>query len=361
MLRGKKMRAAHQEIDMKINVNTNTDVHLVTMMVAKVLKDEHQIDEAPSFADYEVMEADVRPNRSTDIRVAIPLGRGISIDVKQHWWGDGNRDLSELAETAIGIAENFASVHEMKEDILAMTKEVRTAASREIAKANRRGLEYRLVSVVPGADNSNVSEGVVVDVTFERLSENLRPKLASFAADCAADVAGAFKADREAQEQRVARRLHLNDAGATGRIDSVVVNAMREAGHNVAEVLKLLATAVDQIVDVGDHDEEVRQFHSGKRDEGKKWFRLYLNDGDVYARIEFGDGISWQEGKLSFQKAPLSLTKAKGRPVRDIVNNSNFGDIRVQSGSGKKGEYVVLYCTEDLLYFDADTGRLWPA
>ena len=355
------MRATHQEMNMNIKVNANTDVHLVTMMVAKVLKDEHQVDEAPSFADYEVMEADVRPNRSTDIRVAIPLGRGISIDVKQHWWGDGDRHLTNLAEAAIALAENLSSVHQMKEHIVAVTKEVRTAVSREVAKAKRRGLKYRLVSAIPSADNHDFRGDVLVDVIFELLSDKLLPAPAFFSAKCAADVAENFNGCREEQELRITRRLHLNDAGATGRIDSVVVNAIREAGHNMAEVLKLLATCVDEFVDVGDHDEEGRGSHSGKRDEEMKWFRLFWKDGVVYGRIELGDGVSWSKGRLTFRKGPVSLAKSKGRHVRDFVNKSIFGDIRVQSGFGKKGDYLSLNCIEELLYFDADTGRIWSA
>ena len=343
------MRPGAQGNDMKSKSIANSDVQLVAAMVAKILRDDHQL-EAPAVEDYGVVVDNVRINGSSDIRVGIKLDRGLAIDVQQHWWGDNDRDIAALVDAATEIAEEIAALRDMREDIIAMTTEVRSAATREIAKARRRGLPYRLVSTTPCAIYAKPSEGVTVNVVVELLSESLKPGRAMFDADCAADVDEVFGDDREVQEKRLARRTALDAVGATGRIDSVVVNAIREAGHDVAEVLKLLATTNDRVVDVGD------------RAGDKKVFLLHWNSGDVNARITLGDGVSWKEDTLYFQCTPIPLGRAKGRRLRDVVDNPIFGDnIRICSTFGKKGGYGSLWCTPDLLHFDADSGRLWAA
>lgn len=335
---------------MKSKSIVHPDLQIVAAMVAKVLRDDHQIDEAPAPAEYLVMEDNIRINGSTDIRVGIKIDRVLAIDVNQHWWGEHDRDLAALVEAATEIAQEIAAVQDMRQDIVAMATEVRSAATREIANARRRGLPYRLVSTTPCAIYDKPSEGVTVNVVFEHLSESLRPERAMFGADSAADVAEAFDDDRKVQEERLWCRTSLDAAGATGRIDSVVVNAMREAGHDMAEVLKLLATAEDRSVDVGG------------RFGDKRIFRLHWNSGDVHAQVTLGDGASWHEGTLSFQRTPIALDRAKGRRLRDLVDNPIFGDnILVRSTYGKKGGHGCLRCTSDLLHFDAESGRLWAA
>jgi hypothetical protein len=337
------------ETAVKPKVTAISDLQVVAAMVTKVLRDQHGIDEAPAPGDYRVAEGDTRLNGSTDILVGIKLARGLAIDVGQLWWTESDRTVEALVEAATEIAEDIALVHNQHQEIIEMATEVRAAITREIAKAKRRGLPYSLVSATPNAVYDRVGEGIIIDFVFQQLSESLRPEQAKFRAACAADVVAAFDGCREVQEQRLSRRAQLIAAGATGRIDSVVVNAMQDAGHNMAEVLKLLVTADDGIVDIGEGDGDMRLF------------RLHWNNGDVYAHITLGDGASWHEGRLTFQKAPVSPDNAKGRRVRDIVDNPIFGDVRVRSGSGKKGKSMALFCTQDLLHFDADTGRLWAA
>lgn len=334
---------------MKLKATIKPDVQLLAMMVAKVLRTEHHIDTVPTPGDYKVLEADTRFNGSTDIQVAIALERGLTFSVKQHWWGDDDRDIQAILDAATEMAENIASVHELRREIIDMTFDVRAAATREIVKAKRRGLPYRLISTMPYSIRDSVRDGIAVTVMFQSLSEAVRLEHARFDADCAADVVKAFEGCHEEQQQRNTRRAQLDAAGATGRIDSVVVNAMQEAGHDLAEVLQLLADSDDWIVDIGERGDE------------KRMFRLHWDKGDVYAPITIGDGVSWHKGQLTFQKAPGGLTRAAGRRVRDIVDNPILGDIRVTSGSGKEGESCSLRCTQDLLHFDADTGRLWAA
>lgn len=345
---------------MQPKITVNTDVQLLAMMVAKLLHDQGHSDDAPSYGEYEVLTERIRLNNSTDIRVPVRLGRGLSLSVKQHWWVKPEHDLAEIAEAATEIADNIVAVHELRADIIVMTKEVRSAVTREIAKAMRRGLKYRLISALPYIIERDVNDGFAVDVIFERLSEALRPELASFGAECADEVVEAFECNREEQESRMVRRLNLEAAGATGRIDSVVVNAMRDAGHDIADVLKLLVTKNDKIVKVAERGNEASA-HSGEREDDGKTFRLHWNTGDVCAQIRLDNGVTWHEGRLTFQNAPISSAQAKGQRVSDILANPIFGDVRVSSGSVKKGGAGSLYCTQDFLNFDAETGRLWAA
>ncbi|MET3761881.1 hypothetical protein [Sphingomonas sp. UYEF23] len=200
------------------NEVANTELSLLALMVARQLKTEHGIDEAPHVADYEIQMASVRPNGSTDVRVEIPLARGIAIDVKQHWWVNDGKDLTELVEAATEIAAKVASVNDVREEIVDMTRSVRAAASREIARARRRGLRYRLVSCKPETVYSTVDEGVSVRVVCEHLSEYLRPEQVEFMAGCVDDVIREFEANREEQAKRTIRRYHLDEVGGTGEL-----------------------------------------------------------------------------------------------------------------------------------------------
>ena len=160
------------------------------------------------------------------------------------------------------------------------------------------------------------------------------------------DIAPILEQWREEQEHLSNVRWNLDHVGATGRIDSVVVNALREAGHDVPAVLESLSMSDDWIVDVGTpHDTEP--------------FRLFWKGGTVFASLMLGDGVQWANGWLTFQKSP-SLTNAKGKLVREVIPNPIFGDdVRIASVSGDKGGPGSLRCTQDFLHFNWDTGRVW--
>jgi hypothetical protein len=152
----------------------------------------------------------------------------------------------------------------------------------------------------------------------------------------------------EEQSSRAAFRAALDSNGATGVIDPVVVNALREAGHNVENVLARLGTTDKSFLDVGEYEE--------------KPFRLYWRDGRVFSSIQLGEGVYWSEGKLSFSHFPFAFKGLDGRLVREVFPNPVFGDdVRIKRTFGDKEGYGTLYCTQPMLHFNSETGRMWAA
>lgn len=338
-------------------VEAITDVQVLEVMVTLLLRKEYSIDEAPTPSDYTVELFPERFNQSSDVHVNVKVGRGVTFDITQHWPSDDHRDMAAVTAAATEIADNIATIHEQREEIMDMCREVRSATRRQIAKAKRQGLDYRFVAAYPVSLWDSVRDGFAVHVVYERLSEYLRMEPVAFDASYAAEVVESFDEVQEQQLNRAIMRYNLDAIGATGRIDSVLVNALREAGHNVPHVLQRLAAEDSWIVDIGKSGEDRRTFTWGDGDQ--KSFTLHWRLGTVYGQVTMGENASWHEGKLSFKKTPVSLKGVVGKRLADVVGHDMFGDIRIRSSHGEKGKWGWLTCDNDLLYFNAETGRLW--
>jgi len=326
------------------------DIALVAMMVAKLLREEYGITEAPKAADYSVSDK-IRHNGSTDLSLAVRLGGGLSFDVRQHWWVDHDRDLEALTETATELAENISIVHSQRTEMLELTKLVRNAAVRECSKARRRGLPYRVLSAEPSAAYDSISQGYGINVGVQAYSKAARLQETSFFVDSAEEVVSILASWEEEQSVLARARATLDQAGATGRIDSVVANALREAGHDVPDTLRRLVQSQEWSLDLGERGDDERRF-----------FCLYWKDGTVRAHIKLANGGTWSEGIVRLQASPVSLTGKGGEALCEVLPDSAIGnDVRIRRASGKKGSHATIWCDQDLLNFNADTGELWAA
>lgn len=88
---------------------------------------------------------------------------------------------------------------------------------------------------------------------------------------------------------------------------------------------------------------------------------LYWKDGVVEGHVHLGDDAKWNEGRLTFQRAPAALGKSvDGRALASVFPHHLLDDsIRIQASHGKPGGHAKLYCRRDLLAFDAASGRMW--
>lgn len=327
----------------------NADIKLLAMMVAKILRDEHGIDTAPKASEYR-LDGKVRFNASTDMLLNLAIDKRTQMTIRQHWWTE-ERDLEQLTTAASELAENIAEVHSLRGEIAETTAEVRAAAIREFAKARRRGLPYRLLWAQPETQYDRVGDGYSISVGLQIYSKAAKLETSSFYASSREEVIEAIASLEEDQTHLSNVRWNLNSAGATGSIDSVVVNALREAGHDVADALRQLSETEDWLVDLGK-----------RGDPDDKFFCLYWKAGVVYASLTRGNGAHWREGHLTFRESPISFARKDGKLLRDVVSDKVFGDsIRIHRASGKKGGYASAWCSQDLLHFDAATGELWAA
>lgn len=337
-------------------VEAITDLQLLEAIVTRLLRQEHLVDEVPSPADYTVELVPQRYNGSSDIRVAVKIGPGVAYDVTQYWPNEDHRDMAAITDAATEIADNVAAIHEQRGDILDMCREVRATTRREIAKAKRKGLDYRFVSAKPFSVWESVRDGFAVKVVYERLSEYLRMETVAFDASYAEEVVESFSEAYDEQISRAMTRHNLDAIGATGRIDSVLVNALHEAGHNIPQILQRLAAEPSRILDVGDFEKQ-----RGRDGGDQRTFTLHWRHGTVYGQVAMDGNASWHEGKLSFKETPVLLKGVVGKRLADVVGNNAFGDIRIRSSHGEKGKWGWLTCENDLLYFNSETGRLWSA
>lgn len=334
---------------MKAEYNPADDLQLVALMTSKLLKADHGIDTPPVPADYRLFDKKQHANQSQELRVGIRIDRAVTVDVDHIWWGEEATDLTTLTDIAFQMADTISRMHAQRITIIEMLADVKAAARREVAKGRRQGIPYRLVSVTPVPSASDHGE-VCTEVLVETLGENLRFQLSRIEALNGGDVTEVFEAWKDEQSSRARLAGALEEVGATGQIDAVIVNALVAAGHDMAEVLARLATEEDRIVDIGGGPAEERSF------------QLYWKEGQVFGWLNLADGGSWNEGRLYFRNSPIALKGVEGKRVSDVLANPVFGNnVRVTSASGDKGKIGTLSCTPDMLNFHAETGRLWAA
>ncbi len=337
---------------MKPEYTPADDLQLITLMISKLLKADHGVETPPVQADYRLVDTKLHANQWQELRVGIRIDRGVTVDVDHIWWGEEGNDLTTLTNVASQMADAISRIHAQRSAITEILADVRAAVRKEVAKGRRQGIPYRLVSVKPVLSAADLGE-VCIKVVVETLGDNLRPQLSQFDPLDGGDIKEVFEvfeAWRDEQSSRARLARALDEVGANGQIDAVIVNAMMAAGHDMAKVLTKLATEPDQIVDIVGGPEEERSF------------QLYWKEGQVFGWLNLTDGGSWNEGRLFFPNSQIALKGVEGKRVSDVLSNPVFGNnVRVMSASGDKGKSAALSCTPDMLNFHAETGRLWAA
>lgn len=329
--------------------STSDDLQLVALLVAKQLRSSGLSGFAPGMGDYRLVDSKRHPTAKTELHFNVNLGRGAATTVFDFWWKDEAYSLDSLVSLAKGIAEKIAEIGGQAATLCAMLSEVRCAAKREVAKARRRGLPHELTSVELTPVEAGSRFEPMARVELLALGHSLRPEPFAFHAEYAKDVVEAFAGKAEEQANRAACRAGLDRIGATGTIDAVVVTAIEAAGLDVPTVLAKLRDTDDWIVDLPRP--------------GGGVFRLHWDNGAVHAQVQLADGVSWHEGKLHFAKAPRAMSGlAKGIPLAKVFDHPFFNDRhQVCWGFGAKDEHATVYCSDNMLNFDADSGRLWAA
>lgn len=325
----------------------NDDLLIVRLMTGKLLRQEHGFEDAPQAADYRLIE-ERGFSKGRELAVDVRLAPRLTVDVGHTWRQGGDMGLSTLADTAEWLADSIARLHVGREEVAAMLSEVRAAVRREVVKARRCGLQYRVVAMRARGPHQLGDGTTAVEVAIERLGESLRPQVTLFEGIEAREVIERFGIWDEDQTNRAVYRSLLDRHNSTGMIDGVVVNALREAGHDVGQVLRRLDTEQDWIVDVGDR--------AGSH------FRLYWKEGHVCSHLRFDENASWREGMLTFRSMPAGMAHVRGKRLQDVALFPPLtANPVIQSTFGDKGSSEWLACKSDMLHFDAASGHLWAA
>lgn len=255
-----------------------------------------------------------------DVRLTIALAPGLEAVVDNRW-SDRDASASELADSIVELIDSANRIFEDRDCTIEMLKEVRSALSREIAKARRRGLPYRTldVTLTPSAAGSDDLPAPLVGL--ELIDPLLDAGRIEFHAESAEDVVRAFADMREEQEQRLAMRQRLAQVGADVMFDAVTLAALEDAGIAPADAIGAMRNSDIPIIDL-----DVRH--------GR--MVLYVRESVVTGNTPLGDGMRWQENRLTVPKSRgLSFADVKGKPLNQVVSHDYFDD-----------QLVVFYASE---------------
>ncbi len=324
------------------------DLQLLALLVGKRLRQEHCIHDVSGVGGYRIAPSRAYVQAGEEVQVDVSLGRGLEVTVYDVWWED-EPDLDSLCRNAEDLSGTIASVLRDAKAIAEMVGEVTAAARKEIAKARRRGLPYRLTSVTLPQMAAGGDDHVVVRVEHLALGRSLQLEPFELHAESADEVAAAFAGIADEQGRQVYRRASLDRIGATGTIDAVVVAAIGAAGLDLPHVLATLRDSESWSVDL--------DVAEGER------LTLHWDDGTVRGHIPLGEGVSWHKGRLLFGKAERTLRKLpKGSPIRQLFEHPFLDErIRIRGDYKTDGAHLSVNCDEAMLNFDADSGRLWAA
>lgn len=326
-------------------ITEQSDVELIALLVARQLRRENAIDASPALTAYSVVPVMRAYGPDSELHVEVELGRGVRAKVTEMLGHEDHRDLDVLLKSAEGISEMVAEVVAEASAIRQMLSDVRSATKREIAKANRRGLPYAFTSVELLPIQAESGGDYIVRVEHTAFGKSLRLEPFAFEAVCAEDAVHAFAEVREQQEVRAAARAELDRIGASGMIDAVVSAALDQAGFDFADILAKFRDA--DTVDL--------------KDAAGRSYCLYFKDGSIFSHLTLADGVRWNEGKITFDKAPEALTSlSKGSPLSDLYDHPLLGrSLIAYSVYGTAGNRGSVYCHGSRLAFDADSGRRW--
>ena len=324
---------------------TTADLDLFAMLVAKRFRDEGR-QRAPARQDYRVVASGRYGEGRPDVHADVDLGRGLRVRVQDHWIGEGWDDIGRLVDISEAFARAIEETLDTADELRGMIRDVKAEAKRQVARANRRGLPWRVAAVEPSPVDADRLEGPAVTLTMEIAART--PVPATFAVDvyCADDVATELDAIREEQTRLAwAWESHAH-AGATGAIDAVVHADLVAAGEDVPAILRRLA--------------ESREWVIGHIDRSGRRRVLYWKDAVVQGHVHLDEDAKWNEGKVDFRDAPAWIDgRIAGRRLSALMPSPILEGVTVRRVWGKPGGSGTVYCDAPTLLFDAASGQTW--
>lgn len=258
-----------------------------------------------------------------DLRLTLALGGGLETAIELRCLRS-DASLSTIVEEVGDLVDLAEQIFDGRHDTIGMMKEVRTALSREISKARRRGMPYKTldVSLTPAETNTDYRPAVMIGV--EAIGPLLSLERFEFTVESVDDVVRSFSEIREKQEQRREMRDHLASIGADVAFDPVTLAALQDAGISPAKAIADLRAD-----DLGFVEIEAR--HGP--------LVLSVEKGIVSGEVLLGGGMHWKGGKLIVPRAfGISFENATGKPLSQLVNHSYLADPALISRTRKVGD-----------------------
>ncbi|BCA62673.1 hypothetical protein HMP09_1907 [Sphingomonas sp. HMP9] len=280
------------------------DVQLAKLLIARKLKDDG-IDMAPEKI---VATFKSETGRDTRIRFRYPAAK-VRVTV-QSVVSDSDEltfaDIVELVEEQASSYQRMLDYHDVLEEIIAETK---VAAKREIAKAKRRGLAWKLLDIQPPTVEAGSNPVPSVEVTIEMLSAALVPNRYSVVAQYGEAIVSDLTDERVVLSQTVrsVRKNWFDGVGAAGAIDAVALTALRSSGQDVPAVIRRMRESENGFV-----------LHCDDLSLTLRWA-----DGLIKGSFAITDQISYTDSSLSLRgpEKPASTLGLSGKPASVIVES----------------------------------------
>lgn len=283
---------------------------------------------AAALRTIEIIEHGRYGEARPDVRVTVALAKGLEVAINE-CWSRQDTPLANLVADASGIVDTAERIFDDRDCTADMFREVRSALSREVAKAKRRGLPYRTLAVSLTSIDCGTDDLPAVRISLEVIGPMLDLEPVQFAAETAEDLVRGFAEVREKQEQRLVLRSRLAELGADIIIDAPTLAVLQDAGIDLPDTIAKLRREECGIIDV-----EVRH--------GR--LVLYVSNGVVTGNAPLGGGMRWQEGKLIAPKSSgIIAARAEGKLLNRLTSTNYFAaDVSVVSASAF-GEVVWLH------------------
>lgn len=323
------------------------DIELLTLLIERAL-DGNACDASILGADCVHVMTSPTDDRRLNLEVRFNIMQGMPAVVTDWGWRHDRDDAADHCRRAKEIASSIGLLWRERKEIKVAVAHVTTAVRREIARAKRRHIQYRLVSAAICPVEAGNTKFPYVHVRLERLSASLLPEIVQLEVDDAAQVKESFANMLESQEVRRARQIILQDAGADGEIDAVALRIMQLNGCDVPAILASLPHAECEILDVDLPETAGRPMV------------LFWKDGIVHANVGLSETVQWSEGRVSFKEVPKRFpARPHGRLLSDFVKHEALpGHLQIHSGyrSGTSASAGVLV---PMARFNSATGQAW--
>lgn len=280
------------------------DVQLAKLLIARKLKDDG-IDMAPEKI---AATSKSETGRDTRIRFRYPATKSrITVQSMVSESGELSfQDILEIVGEQTFSYQSMLDYHDVTEEIIA---EVKVTAKREIAKAKRCGLAWKLLDIQPSTVEAGSTSLPSAEVTIEMLNAALVPHPYSIVTQYSDDVLSDLTGERLVANQtlRSVRKNWFDGVGAAGAIDAVALAVLRNSGQDVPAVIgRMRANDDGFVLKCGDLPLTLR------------W-----EDGLIKATFAISDQISYKDSSLSL-RGPEKLTSTRGlsgKPASVVVES----------------------------------------
>lgn len=313
------------------------DIQLAKLLIARKLKDDG-IDVAP-----EKIAATSKSETGRDTRIRFRYPAANSRITVQSVVSDSVElafaDILELVEEQTFSYQSMLGYHDVTEEIIA---EVKVTAKREIAKARRRGLAWKLLDIKPSTVEAGSTSLPSAEVTIEMLNAALVPHPYSVVTQYSDDVLSDLTGERLVANQtlRSVRKDWFDGVGAAGAIDAVALAVLRSSGQDVPAVIgRMRANDDGFVLQCGD-------------------LRLILRweDGLIKPIFAINDQISYQDSGLSMRgpEKPTSTRGLCGKPASAVVESPLLEGAVIVDAADSAGTFKVTL-EPRFHVFDAET------